>query len=74
MASYKMPITNNSLKKEFVDDRMPLYPNHDAILPNHMTFKYYEPSKDIAPKHTPEKVKNPGKWRFYDVDLNAIKE
>lgn len=39
-----------------------------------MTFKYYEPSKDIAPKHTPDKVKNPGRWKFYDVDLDAVKE
>ena len=53
---------------------MPLYPNADAILPNHMTFKYYEPSKDLGPQHTPEKIKNPGEWKYYEVDLNAIKE
>jgi len=39
-----------------------------------MTFKYYEPSKDIGPKHTPEKVKNPGKWKYYDIDLDAVRE
>lgn len=65
---------NNSSKKEKIDERVPLYPKYESILPNHMTFKYYEPSKDIAPQHTPDKVKNPGRWKFYDVDLNAVKE
>jgi hypothetical protein len=53
---------------------MPLFPNAKAILPNHMTFKYFEPSKDIGPKNIPEKELNPGKWRYYDVNLDAIKE
>lgn len=43
-------------------------------MPNHMTFKYYEPSKDLEPQHTPEKVKNPGRWRFYEVDLDKVRE
>lgn len=46
-------------QKEQVDDRIPLFPNHEAILPNHMTFKYFEPAT-VGPQHTPEKVKNPG--------------
>lgn len=39
-----------------------------------MTFKYFEPSKDLGPQHTPEKIKNPGRWRFYEVDLNSVRE
>lgn len=31
-------------RKEETDERMPLYPNSNAVLPNHMTFKYYEPA------------------------------
>lgn len=38
-----------------------------------MTFKYYEPT-EIEPQHTPDKVKNPGKWKYYDVDLDAVRE
>ena len=38
-----------------------------------MTFKYYQPSKDLGPTHTPEKVKNPGNWRYYDLDLDAVR-
>lgn len=43
-------------------------------MPNHMTFKYYEPSKELGPQHTPEKIKNPGRWRFYEVDLDGVRE
>lgn len=34
-------------KEVKVDERPALYPNADSILPNHMSFKYYEPSKDL---------------------------
>lgn len=57
-----------------VDDRVPLFPKVAAILPNHMAFKYYEPSKDLGPQHPPESEKNPGQWKFYQVDLDAVKE
>lgn len=39
-----------------------------------MTFKYYQPSTDLAPAHIPDSVKNPGEWRYYDVDLDAVRE
>jgi len=61
-------------KEDEVDYKLPLYPNADAILPNHMSFKYYEPSKDIGPMNIPDKALNPGVWRFYDVDLDTVKE
>jgi len=60
-------------KQDEVDDRSALFPNHNAVLPNHMTFKYYEPS-DVKPQHTPEKVKNPGRWKYYDIDLDVVRE
>ena len=43
---FKEPIKE---AKEEIDDKVPLYPKTALILPNHMTFKYYEPSKDIGP-------------------------
>jgi hypothetical protein len=39
-----------------------------------MTFKYYEPSKDLGPQHAPDSEKNPGQWKFYQIDLNAVRE
>jgi hypothetical protein len=57
-----------------IDDRIPLYPNTKLIMPNHMTFKYYQPSKDLGPQHTPEKLKNPGNWKYYNVDLDVVRE
>jgi len=57
-----------------VDERIPLYPKYDAVLPNHMAFTYYEPYEGKQPQHTPEKIRNPGRWRFYEVDLNTVKE
>ena len=66
-------VSDGSTQKK-ADERIPLFPKYDAVLPNHMTFKYYEPSKDVGPQHTPEKIKNPGRWRFYEVDLNSVRE
>jgi hypothetical protein len=37
-------------------------------------FKYHEPSTDLEPKNIPESKLNPGKWRFYDFDLDVIRE
>jgi len=37
-------------------------------------FKYHKPSKGLEPPHTPEKELKPEKWRFYDFDLDAIRE
>ena len=51
-----------------------LYPNYDFDKPNKLVFKYYEPSKDLAPEHTPEKDIFPGRWKYYDFDLNAVRE
>jgi hypothetical protein len=37
-------------------------------------FAYHEPSKGLEPPNVPESELNPGKWRYYDYDLNAIRE
>jgi len=57
-----------------VDDKVPLYPNKDAILPRKLTFKYFKPAENIGPKNIPERELKPGRWVYYDVDLNAIRE
>lgn len=59
-------------EKQEADNRSALFPNLKAILPNHMTFKYYEPA-DVGPQHIPDKAKNPGRWRYYDLDLDSIR-
>lgn len=61
-------------EEEEEDDRPNLFPNYDHDKPNKGTFKYYEPSKDLQPKHTPEKDLFPERWRFYDFDLDAVRE
>eukprot|EP00347_Sterkiella_histriomuscorum_P001067 403373456 len=61
-------------EEEEEDDRPNLYPNYDIDKPNKGVFKYHEPSKDLGPQHTPEKIQNPGKWRFYDYDLDVVRE
>lgn len=52
---------------------MALNPNFSQVLPNHLTFKYFQPSTNLSPKHTPLAEKYPGEWKYYDVDLDAIK-
>jgi hypothetical protein len=51
-----------------------LNPNFDVNKPNKLVFAYHEPSKDLAPAHTPEKIRNPGQWKFYDFDLDSVRE
>lgn len=45
----------------------------EPIKSNKLVFKYHEPT-DHKPQHAPESVLKPGKWVFYDVDLDAVKE
>lgn len=35
-------------------------------------FKYYKPA-EVGPKHVPDSVENPGRWVYYDVDLDAVR-
>ena len=69
---FKEPIV--AIKEEEEDERPNLYPNYEIDKPNHLVFKYHEPSKDLGPEHTPEKDLNPGKWRFYDLDYAVLRE
>ena len=55
-------------------DRPDLHPNYDFDKPNKGVFQYHEPTKDLEPPHTPDKDHFPEKWRFYDFDLDAIRE
>jgi len=50
-----------------------LLPNYDHDKPNKLVPIYHSPTK-VATVHTPEKIKNPGKWEFYDFDLDSIRE
>ena len=60
-------------KKEEIDTRLPIFPNYDVDKPNKLVFQYHEPTKGLEPPHTPEKEIFQGNWRYYDVNLDAIK-
>ena len=51
-----------------------LNPNFDFTKPTKMAFAYHEPSKNLSPTNTPDRINNPGQWRFYDYDMGAIRE
>ena len=51
---------------------MDLYPNYNVTKPNKLVFKYYQPAV-VGPQHVPDATENPGKWVFYDVDLDAVR-
>lgn len=40
---------------------------------NRLIFKYM-PKTEHGPAHMPDSVANPGRWRYYDVDLDAVRE
>ena len=60
------------MKKEEVDDKSDLNPNLDAIKPNKLVFKYYQPTEHY-PQNIPDKISNPGRWVYYNVDLDAVR-
>jgi hypothetical protein len=69
----KMPI--HIIKEEDLeDDRPDLYPNYNLDKEKKSVFKYHEPLKDLSPKHTPEKEHFPEKWKFYDFNLDTVRE
>ena len=70
----KMREPPKSPVKEQDEQVLDINPNYDFDKPNKLVFKYYEPSKDLSPTHTPDKELYPGKWRFYDFDLDAVRE
>lgn len=50
-----------------------LKPNYDYDKPNKGTFKYYEPTV-VQPPNIPESKLHPENWKFYDPNLDAVRE
>ncbi|TNV82854.1 hypothetical protein FGO68_gene7211 [Halteria grandinella] len=69
----KMHKPEKSLERDPQEKVLDIHPNFDYDKPNKGTHIYHEPAQ-VGPQHTPDKVRNPGKWRFYDFDMNAIRE
>ena len=55
------------------DLRMLLLPEEKLVKPNKLGFKYHKPTEVVRPNPT-EKELNPEQWKFYDVDLDAVRE
>lgn len=62
----KLPV---ALKEQVKDTMLPLFPNFDHVLPNHLTFKFQQ-----AQRETSKKPRNDYEWKFYQVDLDVVKE
>ena len=60
--------------KEPTEQLLDISPNYDFDKPNKLTFAYCEPLSGLSPAHTPEKEKHPERWRFYDFDLDVVRE
>lgn len=63
-------ITDLANKDAFDGD---LNPNYDFDKPNKGVFKYYEPTI-VEPKNIPESKLHPEQWKFYDANLDAVRE
>ena len=61
-------------KEEEIDERPELNPNYDFDKPNKLVFQYHEPSTGLGPQHTPTKDRHPEKWKYYDYDLDVVRE
>ena len=59
--------------EEEEDTQTDLYPNYNVNKPNKLVFKYYQPTEQ-KPAHIPDSEANPGRWVFYDVDLDVVRE
>ena len=55
------------------DTQADLYPNYNVDKPNKLVFKYYQPTEH-RPANIPDREANPGRWVFYDVDLDVVRE
>lgn len=56
-----------------MDEQKPLYPDFDHDKPNKLVAKMM-PDSDVKPKNIPDKVLNPEHWKYYDDNLDMIKE
>lgn len=52
---------------------MLLLPDETQVKPNKLVFKYHKPT-EVERINPTDKEMNPEKWKFYDVDLDAVKE
>ncbi|CAD8073214.1 unnamed protein product [Paramecium primaurelia] len=59
--------------KDFNDYEEQLYPTLDGVKPQIQTFKYHEDT-DVKPIHPPDKELFPEQHKFYDVNMDAIRE
>ena len=69
---FKLPYVIKEEEEE--DDRPELHPNYDFDKPNKLVFKYFEPLQGLGPSNLTDAEIFPGKWKFYDFDLDAIRE
>lgn len=61
----------NREKEHFENDL--LFVNMEAVKPKVKGFKYHEPT-DVKPEHIPDKELFKEEHKFYDVDMNVVKE
>jgi len=52
---------------------MQLLPEESTQKPNKLVFKYHKPN-EVKTTYPTDKELNPEKWKFYDVDMDAVKE
>jgi len=50
-----------------------LDPNYDVTKPRAPGFVYHKPVELEGPAHLPESVLHPEQWKFYDINIDAIK-
>eukprot|EP01017_Pseudomicrothorax_dubius_P035619 TRINITY_DN5021_c0_g1_i1.p1 TRINITY_DN5021_c0_g1~~TRINITY_DN5021_c0_g1_i1.p1 ORF type:complete len:329 (-),score=69.09 TRINITY_DN5021_c0_g1_i1:11-997(-) len=62
----------NPANKEAVD--VFYEPNHTAVLPRKPAFVYHLPVELEGPAHPPDNLVFQEHWKFYDVDINVVKE
>lgn len=65
---------SKSTEREPEDGVLDLHPNFDFNKPNKGTFVYHEPSTDVGPIHIPDSKLFPPRWKYYDFDLDIIRE
>ncbi len=67
----KEPYFTKDTRNDYEGDNLYLVP--ELPKKNRLIFKYM-PKTDHQPAHMPDSVSNPGRWKYYDVDLDAVRE
>ena len=55
------------------EGQMLLFPNYDIDKPNKLVFGYH-PETTVRPPHVPAKEIFPEQWKFYDAEVDAVRE